>query len=90
MESIAQRVNYTLTSSGDSSEVGFIYGFGIFSQEELTSFNSMIRKITITTAEKECDITGKHLYEYLPNKRRGLLNNWIKIRIVNCPQHSAE
>lgn len=78
-------LTYTLTSSGDSSEVGFIYGFGMFTKEELTSFNSMIHKVMISSGDKRCEISGEELKEYLPQKRRGLFNNWLKLKIKNCP-----
>ena len=80
-------ITYTLTSSGDSSEVGFIYGFGMFSKEDLISFNSMIHKITIDTEDEKCVLTGPELEEFLPKRRLGLLNNWLKIKIENCTQH---
>lgn len=81
-------ITYTLASSGDSSEVGFIYGHGMFTKDGLTSFNSMIQKITISSGDKSCEIYGEELKKYLPDKRRGIFNNWLKLKIKNCPQQS--
>ena len=85
-ESILQ---YEFSATGDSSQVGWIYGFGNFSKEDLSTFKSMIKQITISRNGEKCVISGTDLEDLLPQRRRGLLNNYLKIKIKNCPQQGV-
>lgn len=79
------RVKFNLEASGNKSQVIFVYGLGVFSTEELSSFNSMIKAIEVETEGDTCKIKGEKLLRYLPRKRQGLFNNKLQIRIENCP-----
>lgn len=74
-----------LAADGDSSETRVIYGLGVFSKEELASFNSMITEIHVETDTDTCSVSGDELRRFLPKKRLGMFNNTIEIKIRNCP-----
>ncbi len=75
----------TLAADGDSSETRVIYGLGVFSKEELASFNSSITAIQVETDTDTCRVSGKELRPFLPKRRLGMFNNTIEIKIRNCP-----
>ncbi len=79
------RTVFTLAANGDSSKASLLYGFGIFSREELAIFNSTITEIQIETDTDTCRVSGMDLRPFLPKRRLGIFNNFIKIKIRSCP-----
>jgi hypothetical protein len=80
------QVKFSLSTSGDSSSRRYIYGFGMFSEEELQSFNDMIKLIQIEGENDTCVIEGDDLLKVLPKKRHRLFKSELEIKIKNCPQ----
>ena len=66
------KVKFNLEASGNESQIIFVHGLGVFSREEMSSFNSMIKAIEVKTEGDTCKIKGEKLLQYLPRKRQGL------------------
>lgn len=72
----------TLGTNDNDRTASFIFGFGIWSKEDVKAINECTESITIKEAGKEIrQIKGKELKKYLPQKRSGLLNATLKIII---------
>lgn len=79
------KIEITLAADGDKSEASLLYGFGNFSREQLSSFNSTITAIQVETDTDTCRVSGKDLRPFLPKRRLGVFNNSIEIKIRSCP-----
>ena len=75
-------IEYSLTSSGNNSQIWYLYGFGIWSKNDLNEMHQSIKEIQIISKSDTTRLKSKEeLNTILPRKRFGLLNNYLKIII---------
>ena len=75
-------VSHTLRAKGDSSEIVYLFALGVWSKQDLSELQSSINQIqVISNSDTTIYKTKEELLLILPQKRRGLVNNYLKIKI---------
>jgi len=75
-------VSYKLAAKGDNSKIMDSYGFGIWSKDDLNALQNSIKVIqVISSSDTTTYRTKEELQSIIPQKRRGIVNNFLKINI---------
>ena len=75
-------IEHLLTSKGNNSQIKYLYGWGIWSKNDLKEMHQSINEIKIISNSDTIRLKSKEeLSSILPSKRLGLWNNYLKIKI---------
>jgi len=75
-------IEHLLTSKGNNSQIKYLYGWGIWSKNDLKEMHQSINEIQIISNSDTIRLKSKEeLASILPSKRLGLWNNYLKIKI---------
>ncbi|WP_187262492.1 hypothetical protein [Pontibacter beigongshangensis] len=73
---------FSLIAKGMKSEVLIYYGFGFWTKSELTEIHNSIEEVQIISKSDTTNFTSKEELQFiLPKRRRGLLNNFLEVKI---------